>query len=129
MENNGESNCNYYFLFQLFMLNFSMVDQSIRGSKLYTVFMKNFRKEHPICADPFSIHNKIIVPSQHIHHIIPFEQAPDKCFDKENLIALCPFCHLCIHRSRKDIKKLLEMKSLKEIKETYGYVLQLKANK
>ena len=105
-----------------------MIDQSIRGSKKYTAFMKHFKREHPLCADPFNIHNKVITPAQHIHHIIPYEKDPSKCFEPSNLIALCPFCHRCIHRSKKDIKKLLEMKSLKEIKETYGYVLQLKAN-
>lgn len=104
-----------------------MTDQSIRGTKYYSQFMRNFKREHPICADPFGVH-KTITPSQHIHHIVPFEQDPSKCFDKENLIALCPFCHRCIHRSKKDIKKLLEIKSLDEIKKTYGYVLQLKTN-
>ena len=105
-----------------------MIDQSIRGTKHYTQFMRNFKRNHPLCADPFGVHPNIITPAQHIHHIIPYEKDPSKCFDKNNLIALCPFCHRCIHRSKKDIKKLLEMKSLKEIKKTYGYVLQLKAN-
>lgn len=105
-----------------------MVDQSIRGTKHYTTFMRNFKREHPLCTDPFNIHNKVIVPAHHIHHIIPFEQDPSKCFEKDNLIALCSFCHGCIHKYKKDIKKLLEMKNLKEIKETYGYVLQLMAN-
>ena len=105
-----------------------MVNQSIRGTKRYTAFMKRYKKEHPLCADPFNIHNKVITPSHHIHHIIPYEKDPSKCFDEDNLIALCSFCHGCIHKYKKDIKKLLEMKSLKEIKETYGYVLQLKAN-
>lgn len=105
-----------------------MVDQSIRGSKYYTLFMKNFKREHPICADPFNVHNKVIVPAQAVHHIIPLEKDLSKCFDEDNLIALCAFCHRCIHRSKKDVKKLLEMKTLKEIKKTYGYVLQLKAN-
>ena len=91
--------------------------------------MKNFKREHPICADPFGVHPNIITPAQHIHHIIPFEQDPSKCFDEDNLIPLCVFCHHCIHRSKKDIKKLLELKSIKEIKETYGYILQLKTNK
>lgn len=104
-----------------------MVNQSIRHTTYYSQFMRNFKREHPLCTDPFGVH-KTITPSQHIHHIVPFEQDPSKCFDKENLIALCPFCHRCIHRSKKDIKKLLEMKSLDEIKKTYGYVLQLKAN-
>ena len=106
-----------------------MTDQSIRGTKHYTIFMRNFKREHPICEDPFKIHNNIIIPSHHIHHIIPLEFDISKCFDEDNLIALCPFCHRCIHRSKKDIKKLLELKSIKEIKKTYGYVLQLKANK
>ncbi len=91
--------------------------------------MKRFRREHPICEDPFKIHNKTIIPSHHIHHIIPLEKDPSKCFDKDNLIALCPFCHGCVHKYKKDIKKLLELKSIKEIKETYGYTLQLKTNK
>ena len=105
-----------------------MIDQSIRGTKYYTTFMKQYKRDHPLCADPFNIHNKTITPAHHIHHIIPFEQDPSKCFDEDNLIPLCVFCHRCIHHSKKDIKKLLEMKSLKEIKETYGYVLQLTAN-
>lgn len=102
-----------------------MVNQSIRGTKKYTIFMKNFKRKHPLCADPFDIHKNTVIPSQHIHHIVPFEKDPSKCFDKENLIALCPFCHGCVHRYKRYIKKLLEMKSLKEVKETYGYVLQL----
>lgn len=103
------------------------MNQSIRGTKYYTTFMRNFKREHPLCTDPFGIH-KTVVAAQHIHHIIPLEKDPSKCFDEDNLIALCPFCHGCIHKFKKDIKKLLEMKSLKEIKETYGYILQLKAN-
>ena len=106
-----------------------MVNQSIRGTKKYTAFMKNFKREHPICADPFGVHPNIIVPAHHIHHIIPLEQDISKCFEPSNLIPLCVFCHGCVHKYKKDIKKLLELKSIKEIKETYGYILQLKSNK
>lgn len=106
-----------------------MVNQSIRGTKHYSQFMRNFKREHPICEDPFKIHPNTVTPAQHIHHKIPLEQDTSKCFDEDNLISLCVFCHRCIHKSKKDIKKLLEMKSLKEIKETYGYVLQILANK
>ncbi len=48
----------------------------IRGSICYKDFMKSYKFEHPICADPFNYHKKIgeIVPSSEVHHIIPLEK-------------------------------------------------------
>ena len=47
-----------------------------------------------------------LTPAKTVHHIIPVESVPDNkmkdvCFDKNNLILLCPNCH---HRTHEEMK-------------------------
>jgi len=54
---------------------------------------KMFRRQHPLCADPFGEHAKEgrIAPGGHVDHIIPKRRGGDD--DWNNLQNLCPRCH------------------------------------
>jgi len=36
----------------------------------------------------------------HVHHIIPLRIDPDRAYDLENLMTVCPLCHIQIERGR-----------------------------
>ena len=54
-----------------------------------------------------------ITPAKTVHHIVPVESVPDEpaenlmermkkvCFDRNNLLLLCPNCHHLIHQEMK----------------------------
>ena len=52
---------------------------------------KAFRRRHPLCqrcqADL----------SDHVHHVVPVKDAPDRVFDPTNVVALCKLCHRLVH--------------------------------
>ena len=61
-----------------------------RWKRLRTWFLAN----HPLCVDPFNVHNDNPVPAEHIDHIIRFKGTDDPLrLDPTNLQALCQSCH------------------------------------
>lgn len=73
--------------------------REFRQNWLHAMDIEGERKRRQVmlqrqrCADPYHVHGKVIVPAQHVDHIIPVEQAPDKRWDSENLQGLCRQCH------------------------------------
>lgn len=38
-----------------------------------------------------------VTPADTVHHILPFQDAPERRLDSENLISLCSACHNSMH--------------------------------
>ncbi len=50
-----------------------------------------FRRAHPLCADPFGLHEGRPTPGEHVDHIVPL--AAGGTHDDSNLQTLCASCH------------------------------------
>ena len=50
-----------------------------------------FRRRHPLCADPFGIHDGQPVPGEHVDHIVP--RSAGGRDEWSNLQTLCVSCH------------------------------------
>ena len=95
-----------------------------RGSQYYQIFMRNYRFKNPICSDPFGIHKKLneTVATKDVHHIIPYKKDISKCYAEDNLISLCPICHMAIHGKKKYISYILNIIGIAEYKKSLGYL-------
>ena len=56
------------------------------------------KAEQPLCADCPPDRPS---PSDHIHHIVPYEQRPDLGLTRDNLVGLCEVCHMKRHKGVK----------------------------
>lgn len=54
-------------------------------------FRKRFLRENPLCED--CLKERTLTPATDVHHIIKLRDAPERKFDKNNLMALCHKCH------------------------------------
>ena len=54
-------------------------------------FRTHWLRAHPLCEDCGAL-------GEHVHHIIPRSQAPNRTFDATNLATLCVECHDKKHR-------------------------------
>ncbi|MBK8270176.1 MAG: HNH endonuclease [Planctomycetes bacterium] len=52
---------------------------------------KAFLAEHPICENPFGDHGAVVVPSEHVDHVVPRSRGGTD--DVANLSAICARCH------------------------------------
>ena len=57
-----------------------------------------YAASHPYCEECFI--NGVMVPMEHVHHVIPLEEGGTNDFD--NLMSLCKSCHSKIHAKRGD---------------------------
>ncbi len=72
--------------------------RAMRRRSRWTRFSREFRKEHPLCFDPFRSHVPSYEPTESTHHIIPLRERPDLQYDEGNCAALCWKCHNKIER-------------------------------
>jgi len=66
----------------------------IRSGTAWQQARRVFIAQHPLCCDPFTVH-QITGPrlSQHVHHIAPLIERPELACVESNLAALCTACH------------------------------------
>ena len=71
-----------------------------RSSGAWTKFREMFRKDNPLCYDPFGDHESDgrVVPSQEVHHIVSVANGYMSALDADNCAALCSRCHQKIER-------------------------------
>jgi len=67
--------------------------RKIRDTGRYQRFRSRFRKKHPICCDPLSIHPNEVKQIEHVHHIIGVNERPDLALCEDNCAPLCTECH------------------------------------
>lgn len=65
---------------------------SIRSSYLWQIVRDAYRRQNPLCVDPFNEHDGP-EPVQSIHHVKPLKDYPDLAFVDGNLRSLCSDCH------------------------------------
>jgi 5-methylcytosine-specific restriction endonuclease McrA len=49
------------------------------------------RRRHPLCADPFGLHEGRLVAGEHVDHVVPLSQGGTN--ETSNLQTLCRRCH------------------------------------
>jgi len=65
------------------------------SSQRWQSVRKRYLSRHPLCADPFRIHEQVgqSVPASQVHHRTPVREAFDLVYDASNLMSLCTECH------------------------------------
>ena len=83
----------------------------IRGSVRWQKVREWFRKQNPLCADPFGDHasERRTVVADQVHHIQALAKRPDLAFDASNLAGLCTECHNRIERMERAGKPTAEL--------------------
>jgi 5-methylcytosine-specific restriction endonuclease McrA len=69
--------------------------QRIRSTARWQRITDRFKREHPLCCDPFDTHSKEqrVEEVSQTHHILSVDQRPDLAYDWENLAPVCTECH------------------------------------
>lgn len=57
----------------------------------WRAFRNLYLSDHPLCAKC----NRL---GEHVHHIVPRAVAPERMFDRSNLMTLCAECHEEVHK-------------------------------
>ena len=67
----------------------------IRSSARWQGLRDWYKRENPLCADPFGDHAKErrTVSAKQVHHIEPLSERPHLAYDPRNLAGLCCACH------------------------------------
>lgn len=72
---------------------FKSLPDKIRSTNAWIEFSKQFRRDHPLCFDPYRVHYPSYEASEDTHHIIPLSARPDLAYDYDNCAAVCRRCH------------------------------------
>ena len=72
---------------------FKSLPDKIRSTNAWIEFSKRFRRDHPLCFDPYRTHYPSYEASEDTHHIIPLSARPDLAYDCDNCAAVCRRCH------------------------------------
>lgn len=56
------------------------------------------KAEQPLCADCPDDRKRL---TDHVHHVLPYEQRPDLGLTRSNLVGLCEACHTRRHKGVK----------------------------
>lgn len=87
---------------------------ALRNSAAWQKVRASVRSVQPVCLDPYARHHGQHLPTEHVHHVEPLQEAPDLALSPRNLIGLCRNCHTeADMRARKGIDDRLLMAQIK----------------
>jgi hypothetical protein len=66
-------------------------EPEIRQGGRWFRFSSQIRRERPTCE---LCRRRV---SQEVHHVVPVSEDPTRCFDRENVLAVCRPCHRGTH--------------------------------
>lgn len=73
-----------------------------RDSRWKTVCMIVDQREHNCCQ---LCHKFVSGRRKQHHHIIPIQEKPELAFDADNIMLVCPICHIVAESKSKEFKK------------------------
>jgi len=64
-----------------------------RSSVVWQRFRDWYKREHPLCVDPFRDHPHEVRPVEDVHHVLGLAERLDLGLDADNCRSLCRACH------------------------------------